>query len=218
MDITKTPEYTAGWEWATEFAPTLTELFTSREAATPELRRRLFQEAARRWPSTGDDLINDLKQTAFAAGAMKAVVQTLPLAPETASAVFDAALELGAIWSAEQAKAESLETLKKKPEAWWRKKLGGASPRDVLMALSGAWRRDWARERGRQNPKSKWEILIDTLGSRELGTLAEAVSIQEIVESVSRYAIESEDDSFEIVSRPVYHQGRLIHYPGEIVG
>jgi hypothetical protein len=218
MMISDTPEYRAGWEWATEHGPILAELFTGRDVSTPELRVRLFKEATRRWPSSSDNLINDLKQVAFVAGAVKAAVQTLPMTPEALSAIMDASLEMGFMWSSEQGKAKALESLQAKPSSWWRTKMGDASPNDVVNALSVAWRHDWAKERGRRNPRSKWEILIDVTGAREIEIFAEAVRIFEEPGSPSTYTIESSEDSFQIISRPLYEGGRMLRYPGEIVG
>lgn len=154
MTITETPEYRTGFEWATEHGPLLAELFSSREVSTSELRIRLFQEATRRWPSRHDDLGNDLKQVAFVAGAFKAAVRTLPMSHEALIAMNETAMEMGSLWGAEQAKAEALQILQEKPPGWWRKKMGDASPNDVVNALASAWRHDWAKERGRPNPRS----------------------------------------------------------------
>jgi len=218
MTITDTPEYKSGWEWAKEHGPLLSELFTGKDVSTPELRKRLFQEATRRWPSSSDSLVNDLKQTAFVAGAIKAAVQTLPMAPESLTAIMDASLEMGMLWATEQGKAQALETLQAKPAAWWRKKMGDATPNDVVNALSVAWRHDWAKERGRQHPRSKWEVLIDATGAREIEILAEAIKISEEPGSPFTYTIESEEDGFQIISRPLYEGTRMLRYPGEIVG
>lgn len=218
MTITDTPEYSLGWEWAKEHGPLLAELFTGRDVSTPELRTRLFKEAARRWPSGSDNLVNDLKQTSFVAGALKAAIQTLPMTPEAVSAVMDAALEMGVIWSSEQGKAQALEALQAKPAGWWRRKMGVASPNDVVNAMASAWRHDWAKERGRRNPRSKWEVMIDTMGPRELWTLADATQITIREDGLPRYVVETPEELFEVVSRPVYEGGRMTRYPGEIVG
>lgn len=218
MDVTETPEYQAGWEWATEHMPVLTELFTRRDAVTPELRKRLFEHASRLWPSSHDDLSNDLKQTAFVVGAMKAVVQSSPSSRETSIALMEAALDMGVLWSTEQGKAEAFDQLKAKPAGWWRAKMGNASPNDVVGALSVAWRHDWSKERGRKHPRSKWEVLIDTLGTREMWVLAEATSITEHESGPFLYLVESPENSFEMISRPQYEGSRMLRYPGEIVG
>lgn len=216
--ITDTPGYHAGFEWATEHGPLLAELFSSKEVSTPELRVRLFQEATRRWPSKHDDLGNDLKQVAFVAGAMKAAVRTMPMSPETLITMNEAAMDMGSLWSAEQTKAMALQALQAKSTGWWRKKMGDVSPNDVVNALASAWRHDWAKERGRSNPRSKWEVLIDATGAREIEILADAVKISEDPGAPSTYTIESSEDSFQIISRPLFEGGRLLRYPGEIVG
>lgn len=217
-DITDAPEYRLGWEWAREHGPMLAELFTGRDVSTPELRKRLFQEAARRWPSERDDVANDLRQTAFVAGALKAAVETLPLSQEGAAATFDAALEMGVMWSSEQAKVRALEALKEKPSGWWRRKLGDARPLDVVNALSVAWRHDWAKERGRPHPGSKWAVLIDTLGPRELDTFAEVDRIERKVSGYPVYVVHGDGETFTLIAAPVFEGGRLHRYPGELVG
>lgn len=218
MMFTDTPEYRAGFEWSTEHGPLLAELFSNREVSTPELRVRLFKEATRLWPSKHDDLSNDLKQVAFVAGAMKAAIRTLPVSRESLIAMNETAMEMGSLWTAENTKASALERLQAKSFIWWRKKMGDASPNDVVNALSYAWRHDWAKERGRLNPRSKWEVLIDSTGAREIEILAEAVKISEEPGTPYTYTIESEEDSFQIVSRPGYEGTRMLRYPGEIVG
>lgn len=219
MGLVNSPEYRLGWEWAKEHGPIITELFTSTEMATTELRTRLFGEAARKWPSQRDDISNDLKQTAFVAGAMQAVAETMPMTREALAAVFDAALDIGMMWSAEAAKAEHLDSLKARPVGWWRRKFGDARPIDVVNALSVTWRKEWAEERGRAHPGSKWAVLIDMLGSRELAVLDELERIEELQDGAyTTYEIIGKDGSFQIIARPVYQQGRLTNLPGEIVG
>lgn len=218
MSVIDTPEYQAGWAWAKEHGPLLAELFTSREVVTPELHVRLFREAGRRWPSESDNLENDLKQAAFVMGAMKALIQSLPMTPEAAVAINEAGLQMSHIWSTEQGKAHALEDLKKKPENWWRTRMGAVSPNQVVNALSFAWRIDHAKEKGRKNPRSKWEILIDTLGPREMEILADATAILERKDGYERFVVDAPEDAFEIISRPAYEGGRMLRYPGEIVG
>jgi hypothetical protein len=218
MSITETPEYDAGWAWAKEYGPELAELFSGKEIATQELRSRLFREASRRWPSVQDNMDNDLKQTAFVAGGFKSAAETIKFTQEGAAAVFEAALEMGVIWSSEQAKVRALAELKAKPLGWWRRKMGHAKPLDVVNALSVAWRYNWAKERGRPHPGSKWAVLIDTLGSREIVILSEATQILSQVNGLPTYTVDSPEESFQIISRSVYEGGVLYRYAGEIVG
>lgn len=218
MSPIDTPEYQAGWAWATEHGPLLVELFSSKEVFTPELHVRLFREAGRRWPSSPDDLLNDLKQAAFVIGAMKAAIKTLDMSPETMLAVNEAGLGMAQLWSSEQGKANALEDLKKKPEGWWRTKMGAATPNQVVGALSFAWRVDFAKEKGRKNPRSRWEILIDTLGPREMEIFADATAIFERKDGPERFVVDAPEDAFEIISKPEYDGGRMYRYPGEIVG
>ncbi len=218
-DVTKTPEYRLGWEWATEHGPLLAELFTGKDVSTPELRVRLFKEATRMWPSQRDTMEHDLNQTAFVAGAIKAAIDTLPLTADALAATFEASMEMGTVWSTEQWKNHYLEELKKKPVGWWRRKFGDARPLDIVNVLSSAWRRDWAKERDRPDPGSKWAVLIDTMGSREISVLADLTRIEEHKSGdYFTYYVTSPDGSFEVLSRPVYAGGRMYRYPGEIVG
>ena len=218
MSPTDTPEYKAGWAWATEHGPMLAELFSNKEVSTPEIRVRLFQEATRRWPSDPDDLENDLKQVAFVMGAMKAAIRTLDVSPEANIAANEAGLEMSHLWITERGKAEALKAIKKKPEGWWRTKMGDATPNQVLGALAFAWRVDWAREKKRKSPRSRWEVLIDTLGPRELEILADATAIFERKDGPERFVVDAPDDAFEIISKPKYEGGQMLRYPGEIVG
>lgn len=226
MTITDAPEYKLGWEWATEHAPELSELFTGRDASTPELRVRLFKEATRRWPSAHDDLSNDLKQVAFVAGAIKAAIQTINVPQDLMIAANEAAFQMGDLWRLEQAKARALETLKARPAGWWRTRLGvsqsrsrpSRTPNDLVNALSFAWRRDHAKDKGRRDPRSRWEVLIDTLGPREIEILVDSTAIFEKDEGLFRYVVDSPEEAFEVVSRPVYDGTYMRRYPGEIVG
>jgi hypothetical protein len=145
MSPIDTPEYKAGWAWATEHGPMLAELFSNKEVSTPEIRVRLFQEASRRWPSDPDDLANDLKQVSFVMGAMKAAIKMLDVSHEALIAANEAGLEMSQLWVTERGKAQALEAIKKKPESWWRTKMGHATPNQVLGALAFAWRVDWAK-------------------------------------------------------------------------
>lgn len=218
MSPTDTPEYKAGWAWATEHGPMLAELFSNKEVSTPEIRVRLFREASRRWPSDPEDLSNDLKQVSFVMGAMKAAVGMLDVSHEALIAENEAGLEMSQLWVTERGKVQALEAIKKKPENWWRTKMGAVSPNQVVNALSVAWRIDHAKEKGRKNPRSKWEILIDTLGPREMEILADATAILERKDGYERFVIDAPEDAFEIISRPAYEGGRMHRYPGEIVG
>lgn len=218
MSVTETSEYQAGWAWATEQGPMLSELFSNKDVTTPELRVRLFKEAIRRWPSDPSNLDNDLKQVAFVMGALKAVIKTLDHSREAVLAANEAGLEMSQVWSTEQGKARALEDLKKKPESWWRTKMGDAAPLQVVAALAFAWRVDWSKEKKRKNPMSRWEVLIDTLGPREMEILADATKIVEVQDQPYRFLVDAPHEAFEIISRPQYEGRNLLRYPGEIVG
>ncbi len=217
MPIKDEPEYKLGWEWAAEYGVSLAELFTAKDLSTPELRTQLFKEAARRWPSQRDSFDNDLKQMTFVAGAMKAMTRHIPA--EEAGAVMEAALEMGAGYSSYKAIAHWLNELKAKPRGWWRTKRGDATPQDVLNALSVAWRIDRKREGSTKSPKSKWEIMIAQMGSRELAALAtlQNISIQKDGIYIS-YIVEGEEGDFQMLADWVREGGVTRQYPGEIVG
>lgn len=221
MSIDDSEEYATGYEWGVENAPRLAELFSSRELATSELRTRLFKEAVKRWPSQSDSMENELKQTAFVAGAFKAFAERMPMSRETLAAVFEAAMEMGSIWNAEIWKSKHLETLKEKPRVWWSRKKGAASPNHIVGIMSVKWRKDYGPEKGRKDPKSKWEILIDTMGTREMSALASLENIEDLRENYpfGVLRVEGKDTDFEVVSEPAYTpEGRIYQWPGEIIG
>lgn len=221
MQISDTEAYKKGYEWASKNAHKFVELFTSKELATGELRGRLFKEAMREWPSQHDSLENDLKQTAFVAGAFKAFANKMPLSTGSLAAIFDTALEMSSIWSAEVWKSRHLEALKEKPASWWKKKHGIASPIEVAGVMSVKWRKDYGPEKGRKDPKSKWEVLIDTMGTRELSALATLEKVEDLTENYPFpvWRVEGEDSDFEVVAAPAYTpEGRIYQWPGEIIG
>lgn len=218
-EITETPEYHKGIKWAQENRAQLAELFTDADVATPEIRTRLFREAANWWPSHPGDLQNDLRQTAFVAGALKSVINTLPLTQEALAATMDAAMEMGMIWGAEQAKVRDLEALRKKPRGWWQRKFGDATPNQIVGALSIAWRYERRRDSKESNPKNRWQVIIDQLGSRETGVLNTLENIEQKGDGAYiTWLVEGREGTFEILARPVYDGWRMVRYPGEIVG
>jgi hypothetical protein len=56
------------------------------------------------------------------------------------------------------------------------------------------------------------------MGPRELWILAEATQILIREDGLPRYVVDAPDEAFEVVSRPVYEDGVMRRYPGEIVG
>lgn len=216
MDITEDPAYEDGIVWTTRHVDRLRELFSERELDTAELRVRLFEEAARRYPSRPGDMENDLRQTAWVAGALKPLADLMPFSPEGLAAVFDAALEMGMIYSAEAGKAEALEELKGKPRGWWQRKVGDARPNDVVMALSNAW---WRDHRGAKKGPGRFGILIDRLGTREMRALATLERITHVASGTYRYYdVDGKNVGFQVVSDPVFEGGRLVQGAGDIVG
>lgn len=220
METTETPEYFAGYEWAGTHFNELRERFSSREIGS-ELRGFLFDRAGRVYPTGPGDMENEFKQTLWVTGATRFVVDKLPLEKETLREIWDMAMELGAILSAEQWKLKCWRELRKKPTGWWRKKFGDATPNDVVSALGVAWRRKEAKykERGRSNPVSKWEVLVDMAGSREMCILAELERI-DLVKSGDYwfYHVEGKENTFEVMMRPTYHNGIMTQGTGEIIG
>lgn len=219
-DILSDRAYRQGVHWARENLGNLRELFTSEEVLTDELRRRLFDVAARAYPSDPNDVENDLHQTAWVAGALRPLIETVGANPRWLAVIFDTASEMGSIYNAEYWKMEAIRTLKQRPPGWWRKRLGDASPNDVLFALAKRWRREIASHKGRRDPKSKWEILIDTTGTREAATLAEAQRIGRM--ESGPYVIlevESPESSFEVIEAPADAQDlQRWNAVGDIVG
>jgi hypothetical protein len=218
-DPTETKEYFAGYEWAGTNSNRLRELYTEREIATPELRSMFFTEAARVYPAGPGDMENDFRQTLWVVGAMRFVVDKLPATRESAAAMFDAAMELGAVLSAEYWKLQCSKDLKAKSAKWWKKKAGDATPDDVVAALAIGWRRRFAKEKQRPMPDSKWEVLADMTGSREMCILAELKEIELVKDGEYwYYRVSAKDRHFEMIMRPAYHNGIMHQAPGDIIG
>jgi len=221
MDPTETKEYFAGYEWAGTHVNRLRELYSGKEISTPELRSLLFDQAVRVYPAAPGDMQNEFRQTIWVTGAMKFVVDKLPITREALAAVFEAAMELGAALSAEYWKLECFKELQAKPEKWWRKKIGDAAPNDIVSALAVAWRRKARqyKEKGRENPLSKWEVLVDLTGSREMCVLAEVKHIELVKDGKYwYYRVEGKENSFEVMMRPTYDNGIMTQGTGEIIG
>lgn len=221
MDPTETKEYFAGYEWAGTHVNRLRELYTGKEIATAELRSLLFTESMRVYPSSPGDMVNEFKQTLWVTGAMKFVVDKVPISREALTAVFDAAMEMGAALSAEYWKLECFKDLKGRPEKWWRKNVGDAAPDDVVAALAVAWRRDERRYKGkgRENPLSRWEVLVDRTGSREMCILADVKNIELVRDGKYwYYQVEGKENSFQVMMRPTYDNGIMTQGTGEIIG
>lgn len=219
MDPTRTPEYFAGYEWAAANLNSLRELFTEREVDTGELRSRLFGEAGKLYPAAPGDMENEYRQTLWVTGAIRFVVDKIPQTREGMAAVFEVAMEMGQVLNAEYWKLECLKKLKAKPSSWWGKKIGDATPNDVVSALAVAWRARMAKEKGRPMPVSKWEVLVDMTGSREMCVLAD-VEKSDLVRDGRDwyYTVEGKGQSFQMMMRPTYWQGQLEHGTGEIIG
>jgi len=220
MDPTETPEYFAGYEWAGTHFNELRERFSSRNIGG-ELRGYLFDQAMKVYRSVPGDMENEFKQTLWVTGAIRFVVDKLPLEKGTLTEVWDMGMELGSILSAEYWKLECWKQLRAKPAGWWKKKKGDASPDDVVAVLAVAWRRNEARhkEKGRPSPLSKWEVMVDRMGSREMCVLAELEKIELVRDGVYwYYRVESKDQSFEVIMRPTPHGDHVEQNTGDIIG
>lgn len=221
MDPTQTKEYFTGYEWAGTNVNRLRELYTGKEIATAELRSLLFSESMRFYPSHPGDMENEFKQTLWVTGALKFVVDKIEISRDALTAVFEAAMEMGAALSAEYWKLECFKDLKGRPDKWWRKKIGDATPDDVVAALAVAWRRNERRyrEKGRENPLSRWEVLVDRTGSREMCVLSEVRNIELVKDGrYWYYRVEAKENSFEVIMRPAYDNGIMTQGTGEIIG
>lgn len=220
MDPTETPEYNAGRSWAEKNDNRLVERYSNDDIIGGSLRTHLFEEAAKLYPAAGGDLENDLRQTLWVLGAFRHVVETLPMTREAQIAVFDAANELGAIFSAERAKLECLRNLKAKPAGWWKTKLGDVNPDAVVAAASVGWRLRRRKEKElRTQPVSKWEVLVDWFGSREMCVLDNAQRIELVRDRAHWYYwVHGDEVGFQMIMRPSMHEGRMIHAPGDLIG
>jgi len=219
LEVTDTPEYRAGAAWARKTAPRLAERYSGKELNTTELRSFLWREAENLYPSQRDRMENDLRQTAWVAGAFRSLAETMPMSPEGAAAVFEASLEIGSIVGAELGKAEALEALREKPAAWWSEKVGDASPDGIVSALAVDWRRKYSKEKGVSKPINRYEILKDTLGTREMRALENLSNIEIRVDGrYQSYDVDGGDSSFQVMASDVLENGRIVQGTGEIVG
>lgn len=217
-DITETAAYAEGKAWAGENVDRLRELYTGRELDTAELRSRLFREAERRYRPKRDSFENDLSATAWVAGAIRSLTGTMPMSLEGLAAVFDAALELGSWFGAESASHEALESLKGKPAGWWRRKLGDASPDDIMKAVLMRWWREVGEPQGRSKT-SRAEALKHGFGARELKAFDTVRGIEfEKDGEYEHWWVQGADAGFDIMAKDVYQGSRLIQGAGVIVG
>lgn len=210
----ETEEYREGYDWAVLHGPELAERYSSNDLSTQELRSYLWKIAGQVYPSKRGEMENELRQTLFVIGAIKRVIQ----GHVEFKAFLEIAQEMGAIYGAEKWKYVHFETLKKKEASWWRKKKGDASPNEIVSALSNLWWNKFAREKGVKST-SKWEIMIDTLGTREMCALA---SLEKVKFNdggrYKTYDVEGDDCDFQMMAEPVMENGRVHSWAGEIVG
>jgi len=217
MEVIETPEYLAGYEWAGTHLNEFREKFSSSNIGS-ELRGHLFDQAMKLYPSVPGDMEREWKQILWVAGGLRFVVDKMPLERESMVAIWDMSLEFSNILGAERWKYECWKQLRAKPESWWRKKIGDATPNDVVSALAIAWRAREGKEKKR-NALSRWEVLVDRTGSREMCILAELEEIELVPDgNYWYYRVSGKEYSFEMIMRPYYHDGRLIYGAGDIIG
>lgn len=222
QDITSQGDYKEGIDWAVLHSPELAERYSSTNITGPELRTYLFRVAEEIFPARRGDPENDLRQTIFVAGAIRRVIDTLPLSPQAMSEVFEIAMDVGQYYGAERWKYSCFLELKEKDASWWRKRKGAASPNDIVNALSSLWWRQYAKEKA-VSKTSKWEILVDTLGTREMCILAHLTEVEARVDGKYKsWIVFGKDNDFQMMSAPVWESvgGRmiLVQGEGEIVG
>ena len=192
------------------------------DLSAQELRTRLWRVAERLYPTKRGEMENELRQTLFVMGAIRRLVDNMPENIEGFQAVFDIGMEMGQIWGAEKWKYVHFEELKKRDASWWRKKKGDASPNQVAAVLMNSWFHSYhPKEKGVKRPSSKWEVLIDMLGTREMCALATLEKI--VLEDGDRlYSVEGDDCSFQVMAKNdgEFRDGRYIVHQraGEIVG
>lgn len=222
VDFVETQEYREGIDWAVMHAPELAERYSSNNITADELRTYLWKVAGQAYPSKRGDMENDIRQTIWVAGAIRRIIDTLPFNLKSMSEVFDIAMDIGSAYGAEKWKYVHFLTLKDKDASWWRKKKGAASPNDVVGVLANAWWRKFSKEKG-GGKTSKWEVLIDTLGTREMSAMASLKDIEYREDGQYKsYIVEGDDVDFQVMASPVYDMssGRmiLVQGMGDIVG
>ena len=217
MDPMDLPEYQEGVTWARANKSSLVERYTGKELNTPELRTHLFEEAVRLYPDERESMDNRLRQTAWVAGAFKAIIQDLNFTREALLTVMETAQEMGMVFSVEWATKELIEEILGKGPVWWASKHGDVTLKDLFRALSIQWNRQHRKEKGRL--KSIVELMIDQLGSRELNVLANLENIEYLDEGLyKRYVVTSPGNSFEVMAHDAVEKGRILQGAGEIVG
>lgn len=218
MDILDRPEYADGRAWAEAHHTQVAELYSGRELDTAELRNHLFKEAARKYPDQRDSMDNAIKQDLFVAGALRALVDRLPNDQGGVRAMADAAMDMGSIIGADMAKGEAIDQLRKRPSSWWSRRFGGATPDDVVRAMAKKWERDDLATRRGVSP-TRWEVLIDQTGSREMDVLENLHEISlQMDGKYHYYVVSGGGHSFDIMAKDVIEEGRLVQGAGEIVG
>lgn len=221
-DFRETVEYRTGRRWAAEGYRRLVELYASNTLNTEELRAALWKAAAEEYPSKRGEMEPELQQTLFFAGAIRSLIDRLSNSMVGFGAMFEMGLEVGQVYQAEKWKYVHFLTLKGKDASWWRKKKGDASPNQILDALSSDWWHRFGQKKGLKKT-SKWEIMIDTLGTREMCAMATLENVVYSGEgSHKTYHVEGDDCEFEMIAELVaeWQDGRHIvhYYAGEIVG
>lgn len=217
-DITESEAYKKGFDWANKNSASVAELYSSRELLPHQLRSHLFTEADKFYPPQRDSAENDVFQVGFVAGAVRALVDRMPLEPEVLREISEAAMDLGAMYSSLTARHRLIEELKLAPPSWWDKKVGDTAPREIIRILTQKWRREFGRKEKRMKP-SLIEVLLQTLGPRELEALLTVEKIRLLDEGeYARYRVEGPDNSFEIMAKNVIAEnGVVLQAVGDLV-
>jgi hypothetical protein len=220
MDVTQFPEYTEGIAWAAENLDRLRERYSGVNLQTQEIRDILFGAAQQLYPEERDSMVNDLKATAFVAGALKPLAETMEFSSSGMSGIMEMAMEMGNIFGAEAAKHEALEEIKRKPNAWWYKKRGDASPRDLMERMFRRWWKEVGDPENRRKT-SRAEVLKHGFGSREMRAFSTLKNIT-LEGAGGRYVyfdVDGEEGGFQMMAEDAVHPGGIVSQRvGEIVG
>jgi hypothetical protein len=221
MSVSEMAAYAKGAQWADENLNRLRERFTGVDMQTQDLRDILWPTAERIYKPERESMENDLHATAWVAGAMKRLVDTMEWSREGMAAIFEAALEMGSIFSAEFSKHEALEEIKAKPRNWWSKKAGELTPNDIMEPILQKWWRDVGVPEERTRT-SRAEALKHVLGAREMRaftTLKRAAQEGGKNDVYVYYDVDGEGVGFQIMAKDAVHPGGIVSQrAGDIVG
>jgi hypothetical protein len=209
-----TAEYRQGEDYARQNRARFAELYTSQRISTPELWKRLADDAERIFPAAGPaDLVNaELSQMAWIAGVVHLLLETMRGGREATEAMFEIALEVGTFYGVLHSKAGAFRRLATKGEAWWSEYLGDASPAEIVNAYAKKYRRDKGRD------GTHFEVLAD-FGSRELNALDKVTSIERIEDGPYKVLeVSGGAGAFSIMENDVWQGKQRVQAAGDLVG